>query len=434
MIGTFLTDPIFRDQAIAAQFSDSAMTQAMLAVEAALATAQAEQGIVPQEMAERISDASKKLTMNPAELAKGVSASGVPVPALVGALRSAVGSPASDFVHFGATSQDIVDTATVLCIREALKTVSTRLTAVVEILQAASINHRDTIMLARTRGQLATPTTVGLRIAQWANPLISLESEAQTVRSQALRVQLGGASGNRSALGQNAAKVSTRLAQLLQMRDGPPWHTNRDALHRLAGWLMRIISACGKIGKDIGIASRSEVLEMRAGTGGGSSTMPHKSNPVASEALEAVTMAAQAVFAGFSASAVHREERDGAAWSLEWLFLPQLFILTGSALSLAQSQAESLKINAETMRQRIKDTPAVMAEAAVFALAQTIGRERASAEVAIALAAEKTLGQALSAQGFRNVDWDAVLDPASTIEASADIARQIFDQRAPIAE
>lgn len=429
MVGTFLTDPIFGDMTIEAHFSDAAITRAMLAVEAALATAQAQQGVFPQEIAERIADASKNLTIHPTDLADGVNASGVPVPALVACLRNAVGSPASDFVHFGATSQDIVDTATVLCLREALKDLLARLTTVLEILQAASVTHRNTIMLARTRGQLATPTTIGLRIAQWANPLIGLEIEAETVQSGVLRVQLGGGSGNRTALGTNAKDISSRLAEVLQLSDGPPWHTNRDALHRLASWLMRVTSACGKIGTDIGIASRSEVMEIRAGTGGASSTMPHKSNPVASEALEAVAAAAQAVFAGFTASAVHREERDGAAWSLEWLFLPQLFSLTGSALSLAQAQTSSLTINKDAMRQRIDETPAVMAEAAVFALAPTIGRERASSEVRSALAAKEALGQALFQRGFDDIDWDAVLDPTSVINNCAQVADQIFDQR-----
>ena len=430
MIGTYLTDPIFGDAELKERFSDAAMTRAMLNVEAALAEAQAGLGIIPKNHADDISKTAAELDVDSHALAEGVRSSGVPVPALVAALKKAVGRPASDYVHFGLTSQDVVDTATVLCLRAALDDLAVSLSDLIDALAAQSNAHGETVMLARTRGQLATPTAAGLRIAQWAHPLIELENELAEIRASALRVQVGGASGNQTALGPQSAAVSAAMASALGLADTPSWHTNRSGLHRFAGWLNRIASACGKIGTDIALSSRGEVAEMRAGGGGGSSTMPHKSNPVTAEALEALTLAAQAYFAGFASSAVHREERDGAAWSVEWLFLPQLVIVTGAALKNAIRLAESLQVNAAVAAQRIKDTPAVMAEAAVFALAQEVGRSRAVEEVKAAITEGGALEEALRARGFNNIDWASVLDPAAAINPSQAEARHVFGLRA----
>ena len=430
MIGTYLTDPIFGDNELKERFSDASMTRAMLEVEAALAMAQAGLGVVPEEEAKDIAETAAQLDIDPRALAEGVRSSGVPVPALVAALKKAVGQPASDYVHFGLTSQDVVDTATVLCLRGALDDLAARLASLIDALAEQSDAHDETVMLARTRGQLATPTTAGLRIAQWAQPLIEFENELVSVEASALRVQVGGASGNRTALGAQSAAVSAAMAHALGLADAPPWHTNRAGFHRLAGWLNRVVSACGKIGADIALSSRGEVAEMRAGGGGGSSTMPHKSNPVTAEALEALNLAAQAYYTGFTASAAQREERDGAAWSVEWLFLPQLVMATGAALKNANRLAESLQVNADVAARRISDTPAVMTEAAVFALAQEIGRSRAVEEVKLAMAEGGALGEALRARGFTGIDWEAVLDPAPAVSASRDVARQIFDLRA----
>lgn len=429
MIGTYLTEPIFGDAEIKQAFSDSAMTRAMLQVEAQLARTQSNLGIVPGEHAETIRRLAEDLAITPEVLAEGVGAAGVPVPALVSALRTAVGQPAADFVHYGATSQDIVDTATVLCIRDALAVLADRINQLLDTLARQSQTHRATLMLARTRGQLATPTTAGLRIAQWASPLIELEAEMLALKPKVLKVQFGGASGNCTAVGADAAATSKGLADALGLADAPPWHTDRSALHALASWLMRAVSACGKIGADTAISARGEVSEMQAGVGGGSSTMPHKSNPVTAEALQSIALAANASFGGFTASAAHLEERDGVNWAAEWLFLPQLFILTGAAVSTAGILASTLKVNETAMLARITKTPGVMSEAAVFALAHELGRTKAGQEVKAAMADGGDLGQALTARGYSHIDWDAALDPASVITNSAAIADRIWARR-----
>lgn len=426
--GSFLTRPIFGDGEVRALFGDAALIRKMVDVEIALAGVQARLGVVPKEAADTIARAAEALEIPAEDLAQGVAASGVPVPALVGALREAIEGEAADAVHFGATSQDIVDTALNLCYRDALDVVETRLAQVIDSLVSESRAHRETLMLARTRGQLATPITLGLRIAQWAQPLIALESESVEVRRRALRVQFGGASGNRAAAPEGAA-TSRGLAEALGLSNSPPWHTDRSGLMRLARWLHSVVAALAKIGGDLRLSARSEIGEIRAGSVGGSSTMPHKSNPVTAEALGSLGAVATAQLSGLAGAATHAEERDGAMWPVEWLLLPDLFETTAAALAHAGALIGSLRVDAGAMRDRIEGTPEVMAEAAVFALAGKIGRGAASKAVAEALASEKSLAEALVEQDHSGVDWPTVLDPETAVVPSAEVADRILALR-----
>ncbi|MEL6782735.1 MAG: lyase family protein, partial [Pseudomonadota bacterium] len=345
----------------------------MVKTEIALARAQASLGIVPQEAASEIA------TLQPpddasAVLADGVASSGVPVPALVGHLRQQMPDEAADWLHFGATSQDIVDTAFCLCAETALDDLALTLSALINALQDLSEAHANTLMLARTRGQLATPVTFGLRVAQWAQPLIGLEGELDALRRAALRVQLGGASGSRSVLGNSANNIATYMASVLGLTAGPPWHTDRSEIRRLANWLTRLVAATGKIGRDVSLMTRGEIAELRLSDAGGSSTMPHKSNPVTAEALQSLVPVAAGYEAGLAAASVHAEERDGAHWPVEWVLMPPLFETAGAALGHANKLLGNLVVDAEAMRERATSDASVLAEAAVFALAPKVGR------------------------------------------------------------
>ncbi|WP_171136675.1 MULTISPECIES: lyase family protein [unclassified Ruegeria] len=421
-----LTAPIFGHGPTRAHFGDGAIAEAMLRVEVALAQAQASLGFVPNAAAAEIS--ALKLPGSVTEdLTIGVAQAGVPVPALLSALRNQLSDEAADFLHFGATSQDIVDTAFCLCAQAALDDLADLLTDLVDLLHDLSQTHDKTLMLARTRGQLATPITFGLRAAQWAQPLVSAEADLSELRAGALRIQLGGASGSRSAFRGSEDDVARAMAAQLNLSDGPPWHTDRSGVQKLSAWLMQVVSAIGKIGRDVSIATRGEISELRLAQGGASSTMPHKSNPVLAEMLQSLVPVATGYQAGLAASTVHLEERDGANWPVEWLLMPLLFETAGAALDHGIALLQGLEVDATSMRDRVGSEPAVHAEAAVFALAETMGRGKASRIVKDALASGQPLRQALAVHGA--VDWDRVLSDAPYITAASKVADEIFAKR-----
>lgn len=427
MTYSFLTDPIFGCDEIRELLDDRAITAAMIRTEVALARVQADLGIIPEPSARAIMTALKDVEVEANLLGLGVKNEGVPVPALLSALREQLDPGDADWLHYGATSQDIVDTAMCLNFGAAQRVVGSKLTAVLDALEAKSDTHAQTLMLARTRGQLATPISFGLRLAQCAQPLIGLEAELSDVKRVALRVQFGGGSGSRSVLGEHGAVVAAKLAEELDLMDSPPWHTDRSGMRRLANWMSRCIAALAKIGRDFSIASRGEVGELHPANGGGSSTMPHKSNPVTAEALQSIAAVAVAFEAGLAASAVHAEERDGVMWPVEWALMPQLFEAAGAALNHALRLLDAMRVNVGGMRARVDEVPAVRSEAAVFALSSKLGRVAASEIVKDALKAGTRLEDVLTEHG----DSEALLaiSDAAFLNASTAMIRQIFSAR-----
>ncbi|MBX2878279.1 MAG: hypothetical protein KTR32_00020 [Granulosicoccus sp.] len=428
-LSTFLTEPIFHDPEQKAHFEDNAIIQAMLQVEAALARAQAQLGIIPDNAATAITDGVSTINISVDELVKSVGKSGVPVPALVDAMRQHIGKPTADWIHFGATSQDIVDTAMVIRASEALKDIARHLGALIDQLHQESDKHAETLCMARTRGQLATPTTLGVRIAAWSRPLIMAENEIESVTERVLEVQLAGASGNRTALGSQANQVADQMAQELGLRAGSPWHTDRSSILIMSSWLHRIVAALAKMGGDLQLAARNEIGEMQAGHGGKSSTMPHKSNPVVAESLGSIAHVVSGLLSSLNTSSIHAEDRDGRNWSVEWYVLPQLFSLTGAALKKAHYLVESLQVDTGAMRTRIDQSPVVMAESAVFALIESVGRETATADMKKAMASAKPLAQSLCELGHTDIDWDHVLNPANCIASCRAVIEDVFAAR-----
>lgn len=403
----------------------------MVAFEVALARAQAQLGIVPEESARAIGAQAQADRMDVAVLRAGVARAGVPVPALVAQLRQQVQPPHADWLHWGATSQDVIDTALSLAMNAAMDHIKASLGVLIDRLQRESETHRATPMLARTRGQLATPITFGLRIAQWAQPLIGFEGKINGLRSRALSLQFGGASGSLSAVAPHGAEIARHLAEELGLAAGPPWHTDRSRLRSLTGWLDRLLAALAKIGQDVALAARREIAELAAGQGGGSSTMPHKSNPVQAEALQTAAVLGRSLVAGMSASAVHSEERDGVSWPAEWYLLPKLFVLAAAALEHAQALIEDLRPDAAAMSARIDANPEVWAEAAQFALAPKLGRAEAQKLVAQALASDAPFPTELARLAPDEIDWNAVFSLETPIAAAQAVAHQIFAERKP---
>lgn len=376
-----LTAAITRHPPVAAALSDASLITAMIRVEAALARAQEAVGLVPAGTAAAVDGAR----IEGGTLAQGVAEAGVPVPAFLAELRPQIGA-AADHVHYGATSQDILDSAICLCLGDALDEISVQLSETIDSLAAQATKHPGLPMLGRTRGQYATPISFALRVANWAAPLIALERELPSVRARALKIQMGGSAGSSYAMHPHGPAIAGAMATELGLTDSAPWHADRSGFAALAGWLAQVVTALSKMAGDLALSARSEIGEMRAGQGGGSSTMPHKSNPVTTEALLACHPIAIAAQSGLAQAAVHAEERDGAGWAVEWHLLPQLCEVTGAALSHGATLAKTLMPNADEMRAAIDANPAVMAEALVFALAPSMGRVEATAKVKEALA------------------------------------------------
>ncbi len=405
------------DPEIGPLFSDAAEIEAMLAVEGALARVEGGLGIIPAGSAAAIADAASRLTIAPGDLAPGVAKAGMPVPALVAALRQTLPAEHAAWVHWGATTQDVMDTALVLRLGRVLELLDARLARLVAALGAQAARHRATVLPARTRGQIAQPTTLGAKIAVWTIPLLRHRTRLAELRPRVLVVSQAGAAGTNAALAGRGEAVMAGLAAELGLAPAAlPWHAARDGIAELGGWLALVTGSLGKIGQDLLQLGASEVGEVTAGSGGGSSTMPNKANPVAADAL--VTLArlnAQALGALHQAM-LTTQERDGAAWGLEWFALPPMCLAAGAATRHALGLAESLAAHPDRIAATFAEDRGMMfAEAAVFALAQDMPRPEAQALLYQAVAAVRdgagSLADALAARAPGR-DWAALLDPA----------------------
>ena len=431
-----LTAPLFGDPEAAEALSDQAFVTHMVTVEAAFARACAVVGLVSAADAEALCTQLAQVRIVPEQLGAGMASAGVPVPALVALLRAGCGE-AGQALHWGATSQDIVDCAHVLQWRDLLGLLGHRLTSLLDMMKAQGDAHATTCMAGRTRSQIATPVTLGLRIATWAQPLITLEAELPGLKAQVIRVQFGGASGSGSAVGDKAAPLSAALAQELGLVSAPCWHLDRSGPQALGAWLVRLTAALGKMARDLSLAGRSEIGELRAGEGGGSSTMPQKSNPVGAEAMITLAHYAAALQPLLAQAAMAQEERDGAAWALEWLAMPQMGLTASASLRHAQTLISSLQADTGRLAAHL-DTGqgAVMAEAASFALARHMPRAQAGNVVKQALATARSSGTSLAqllseddALGGLE-DWPTCLAPESAIPAAKAMQERIWSSRA----
>lgn len=407
MYATLLSDP-----EVAALLADAAQVRAMVRVERALAVIQGRLGVIDAEAAVAIDQRLADFVPDLGDLARGTAEAGVPVPALVAQLRRAVGEGPADFIHWGATSQDVVDTALVLQLRDVLQRLEEHLDALIAALASLADAHRATVVVARTRFQQAVPTTFGLKAAAWLAPLLRHRARLAELRPRLLLVQLGGAAGNLAALGGDGIAVMEALAAELGLGcPALPWHAQRDGLAELASWLALLTGSLGKLGLDVLLLAQSEVGEVREAQGGGSSTMPQKSNPVRSEALVALARRNATLLAGMHQAMPHALERDGAAWQLEWAVLPDMVETTAAALKHAAELARALVVDPARARAVLGaalDLP--LAEAASFALAAHMPRARAQTLVKEATREAVTSGRGVldvvAAKTDAGIDWE----------------------------
>ncbi|ABD54579.1 lyase family protein [Jannaschia sp. CCS1] len=370
---------LFSDAEVARLLSDSAEVRAMMLVLGALAKVQGAAGVIPEISGAFLHRATMEIQIDPMGLA---GANGVVVPGLVAAMRDALEAPEhAQYLHWGATSQDIQDTAQSLRLRQVLALMEGRLRDLLTVLTDLAEAHAETPQAARTYGQFAVPSSFGALVAGWGWPVIRLLERLPDLRDYALCVSLSGAAGTASQLGPDPAALRAALAEALGLSDPKQsWHADRARIIEIAGWLSGAAVAMGKIGEDVLRLSRSDVGEVRIGGAGASSTMPQKQNPVAASALVALARMAPAQVAAMSVP--HGEARDGAAWFTEWLTLPPLVSASARASALAIDLARNITADADAMAAHLQDPLGLIhAETLSFALTATLRRPDAQAEV-----------------------------------------------------
>lgn len=319
------------DAEVSGYFSAKAEIRAMLDFEAALAKVEAQHGVIPHAAAQRIDEVCANFEPDLQSLKTATATDGVVVPDLVRQLRKAIGEDAGSHVHFGATSQDVIDTSLMMRLKAIVFLLSGRLFAVSAGLQRLDDQFGSNRLMGRTRMQAAIAITVSDRLRAWRHPL---DQYCDRLTLETFALQFGGAAGTLEKFGPKAAEIRASLAQALGLTDEPQWQSQRGRIAELAGLLSMISGSLGKIGQDIALlAQAGDEIELAGG--GGSSAMPHKQNPVAAETLVALARFNAVQLSGIHQSLVHEQERSGAAWTLEWLLLPQMVVATAASLRQA---------------------------------------------------------------------------------------------------
>ncbi len=414
-------------------FTDTAEVRAMMLVEGSLAKVQGTLGIIPEISAAAIHRASLELQIDPSGLGTATGQNGVSIPGLVAEFRKLMQAPEhAQYLHFGATSQDITDTALMLRVRQLLALQENGLKTLVRDLATLARDHATTPMVARTYGQSATLTSFGATVAVWGHMLADLMDALPALRDDVLWVSLSGAAGTGSVLGPNPDEVRQHLAAAVGLRDPKrSWHADRGPILRLAAWQTQLAAALGKIAQDVWIMTQSGMKTVTLGAKGGSSTMPQKENPVQPSAIIALANMASGLNATLTQAAQHREARDGAAWFTEWMALPQLCLTAGSALTISGTMIEGLAPNTDAMAFQIAEThDMIMTEAVTFALAKTMPRPDAAAllKEAVQLAMSRGTGLLKVVQSrFPDLDMTQ-FEPQHQLGAAPNLARGFADR------
>ncbi|MCY1399006.1 3-carboxy-cis,cis-muconate cycloisomerase [compost metagenome] len=442
-----LFDTYFTQPAMRAVFCDAGRVQGMLDFEAALARAEARVGLIPQSAVAPIATACTADQYDFAALARAIATAGnsaIPLVKALGRQVAAESVEAERYVHLGATSQDAMDTGLVLQLRSALDLLEYDLGALATHLAEQAERHADVPLAGRTWLQHATPVTLGMKIAGWLGAVTRHRQRLAELKPRLLCLQFGGASGSLAALGEQAWPVAEALADELGLNlPEQPWHTQRDRLVEFAGLLGMIAGSLGKLGRDLSLLMQTEageLFEPSAPGKGGSSTMPHKRNPVSAAVLIGAATRAPGLVATMLAAMPQEHERSLGLWHAEWETLPELCCLVSGALQQALLVVPALEVDAARMHSNLDLTRGlVLAEAVSIALARRIGRDAAhhlveqcckqavqeGAHLRTVLGANAEVGAQLSAE-----DLDRLLDPAHYLgQAQRWVQRAVAEHR-----
>jgi 3-carboxy-cis,cis-muconate cycloisomerase len=412
-----------------AVFSDRGRLQGMLDFEAALARAQARVGVIPDEAAETIVDGCHVDLFDIGELALATATSGTPAIPVVRRLRrvvAATNAEAAKYVHWGVTSQDVMDTGLVLQVRQALDLLQTDAEELEAALTALATEHRETPLAGRTWLQQAVPTTFGLKVAGWLDALRRDRARLRTAYSTVSTLQLGGAAGTLFALGDRAEEIGALLAEELGLsRPDVPWHTHRDRLVEVALTLGLLVGSLGKVARDISLMTQSEVGEVSEPSApgrGGSSSMPQKRNPVGCAATLAASTRVPALVSTMLSAMPQEHERGLGGWHAEWETLPEVFLLASGGLAQMRDVIAGLRVHPDRMRANLEANGGIAyAESVSSAIAPIVGHGEAHEVVARACRTALEQGQAL-----REV---VLAEEAIRAHLSAEEVEALFDPR-----
>jgi 3-carboxy-cis,cis-muconate cycloisomerase len=430
---------LFSTTAMKTVWSDEATLSGWLKVEAALASVQSALGIIPASAGEAIAAACEPAWHDLEALGSAIEKASHPLTPVIASIEQAAGNHAQ-YVHFGATTQDIMDTGTVLQVRDGLELTLDSLAT----LRAACVDQakrwRDLPMAGRTHGQHAVPITLGLKFALWAQAADSSVSALADIECD-LAVQFAGAAGTLATLGTHGAQVRANLAAELELRDpGQSWHTSRQQFATLVSQLAIAAALCGQIANEIVNLQRTEIGELAEGAApgaGGSSTMPQKRNPMLAQNVVALARLMATKPAAAIEATMHEHERDMAAWTMEWAVIPESFVLTHAALDQTVRLVENVVVNEDRIAANLAITGGLIcAEAVMMDLASDMGRNEAHhvvKDIIARLAPGTSFADALVAHPkvgkLRTPEQiNALLDPANyTGEATAVVDRIVAE-------
>lgn len=437
---------LFRDQFSTPEmreiFSDRRTVQAWLDVEVALAEAEAELGIIPDAAAQAIKDVGDAEMYDLAEMKLEMDRTSHPIVPLVRAIGAKCDGDYGEYVHWGATTQDITDTGTMLQIRDAEAVITTRLEALADALLDHVVTHAATAMPGRTHGQHAQPVTFGYKAAVWLDEVRRHQTRMDEMRPRLLVGQFGGAVGTLAALGDQGLAVREKLMQKLEL--GEPqitWHTARDRLAELISNMAMIAGTCGKIAHEVYVMQKTEVQEVEEPFPDGkvgSSTMPHKRNPAICEGIIALSRTVRSSLPLAFETLIAEHERDKVGLQTEREFIARTIAQTDAALAKTVVVTEGLDVRSENMRENLDITKGLtLSEAVMMALGDKLGRQQAHEilyrSCMIAFKEDTTMRDALMhSMEVREIlsedEIDALLDPEAYTGLAARMARQIAEE------
>ncbi|MDF9277618.1 lyase family protein [Arthrobacter sp. EH-1B-1] len=424
---------LYGDAEMSETLSAERLVEFWLKTEQALARAQAQAGVISPEHASAIS----ALTVGQLDISAlwdGAQNVGYPILGLVRQMSALLPEGANGRVHFAATTQDIMDTGTVLQVSAAADLLLKRVQTVGNLLAAHTREHRSTVMAGRTHGQQAVPTTFGAHLAPLLAEFTRAISRLESARHGVAKLSLYGAGGTSAAAGESSRKVRALMAEELSLAaDDVPWHTSRDSLIVLGQVASLLASACARLARNVIDLSRTEIAEIQEAAGlhrGASSTMPQKANPILAEGIIGMSAVVAPLVSSLARASEIPQERAAGEWQIEWHVLPQVLLLSSSCLTASAELLDGLRVDSVRMRENLnQDGGLIMAEAYMFQLAGALGRETAH-DIVYAAARDVrdqggTLGDAVAAELSRQGHAGSAvspIDPSDYLGEAANIA------------